>query len=139
LSADEFAQAINPFIYDLSTPRERIDEDMALRRKWYATEQGYMGQLQGIMVWEAYSRLSQIAAPTLVVHGETDQLIPPANANLIAQQIPGAKLAMIPKASHIFTTDQPAVAHRELLEFLSAQSDVNQGPSNHGRSFIAGS
>jgi 3-oxoadipate enol-lactonase len=134
LSPDEFAESVNPFIYDLSTPRERIDEDMALRKKWYPTEQGYMGQLQGIMVWEAYSRLTQIAAPTLVLHGETDRLIPPANAHLIAQRIPGAKLAMVPNASHIFTTDQPASAHREVLEFLFAHSDVNQRLANHGTS-----
>lgn len=75
LSPDEFAESINPFIYDSSTPRERIAEDMALRKESYPTAQGYMGQLQGIMAWEAYSRLPQIAAPTLVLHGETDPLV----------------------------------------------------------------
>lgn len=124
LSPDEFAESVNPFIYDSSTPRERIEEDMALRRKWYPTAQGYMGQLLAIQVWEAYSRLAQIAAPTLVVHGETDRLIPPANGRLIAQRIPRARLAMIPNASHIFTTDQPDAAHRELLGFL-AQFDLD--------------
>jgi 3-oxoadipate enol-lactonase len=118
LSADEFAESINPFIYDSSTPRERIEEDMVLRRKWYPTESGYMGQLQGILAWEAYTRLPQIATPTLVVHGETDRLIPPANGGLIANRIPRAKLAMIPNAGHVFSTDQPVAAHREVLEFL---------------------
>src|ERR1700737_4972158 len=41
-------EAIIPFIYDAATPRERIDEDMAIRVKWYPTRQGYAGQLQGI-------------------------------------------------------------------------------------------
>ena len=118
LSPEEFARSINPFIYDSSTPRERIEEDMVLRRKWYPTEAGYTGQLQGIPDWEAYTRLPQIAAPTLVVHGETDRLIPPANGGLIANRIPRAKLAMIPNAGHVFSTDQPDTTHREVLEFL---------------------
>jgi len=122
LSPDEFAELINPFIYDSSTPRERIEEDMVLRKKWYPTEAGYLGQLQGIMAWEAYSRLPQIAAPTLVIHGETDRLIPPANASLMAKRIPGAKLAMIPNAGHLLSTDQPAAAHRVILDFLHSVS-----------------
>jgi pimeloyl-ACP methyl ester carboxylesterase len=56
-------------------------------------------------------------------HGETDRLIPAANAKLIAERIPGAKLVLIPHASHIFETDQPAAAHKAILEFLGAQQD----------------
>jgi len=117
----ESKEAIIPFIYDAATPRERIDEDMAIRMRWYPTPQGYAGQLQGLLGWEAYSRIAHITAPTLVIHGETDRLIPPANASLIAERIPGAKLALIPHASHIFETDQPGAARNALLEFLAAQ------------------
>jgi 3-oxoadipate enol-lactonase len=119
LTPEESKEAIIPFIYDSATPRERIDEDMSIRMKWYPTPQGYAGQLQGIFGWEAYSRIDQIAAPTLVIHGETDRLIPPANAKLIADRIPGAKLVLLAHASHIFETDQPDAAHQVILEFLS--------------------
>jgi pimeloyl-ACP methyl ester carboxylesterase len=121
MTPEEAKEAMIPFIYDASTPRERIDEDMAIRMKWYPTPQGYMGQLQGIIQWEAYSRIAQIAAPTLIIHGETDRLIPVANAPLIADRISGAKLSLIPRASHIFDTDQPGVANRVILEFLAEQ------------------
>jgi pimeloyl-ACP methyl ester carboxylesterase len=120
LSPDEFAESMNPFIYHSSTPRERIEEDMALRRQWYPTDSGFKAQLAGIMGWEAYSRLPQIAARTLVVHGDSDRLIPPANGDLIAKRIPGAKFVLIPNAGHIFSTDQPAATHREVLGFLSS-------------------
>jgi pimeloyl-ACP methyl ester carboxylesterase len=82
--------------------------------------------LQGILGWEAYRRLGQIAAPTVVIHGESDRLIPPGNANLIAERIPGAKLVMIPRASHLFFTDQPEVANRAIVDFLAFYSDVCQ-------------
>jgi 3-oxoadipate enol-lactonase len=124
MTPEESTQAIIPFIYDAATPRARIDEDMAIRMKWYPTLQGYMGQLQGIMSWEAYSRLPQITAPTLVVHGETDRLVPAANGKLIAARIPSAKLLLIPNASHIFETDQPGVAERAILEFLATQGSL---------------
>lgn len=125
MTPDEAQAAILPFLYDPATPRERIDEDMAIRLKWYPP-QGYSGQLQAILSWEGYSRISQISARTLVIHGETDRLIPPANANLIAERIRGAKLVLIPHASHIFETDQPGAAHQAILEFLAAQSEGSQ-------------
>jgi len=55
MTPEESQEAITPFIYDPATPRERINEDMAIRMKWYPTPQGYAGQLQGIFGWEAYS------------------------------------------------------------------------------------
>jgi 3-oxoadipate enol-lactonase len=121
MTPEEAKEAIIPFIYDPGTPRQRIEEDMAIRMKWYPTAQGYISQLQGILGWEAYSRIAQITAPTMVIHGETDLLIPPANGRLIAERIPGAQLMMIPRASHIFETDQPGVATHAILEYLATQ------------------
>ena len=120
--ADQFAKAITPFIYDPGTPRERIEEDTVLRRKWYASTEAYSAQLQAVTAWEAYSRIAQISAPTLVIHGEHDQLIPAENAKLIAGRIPGAKLTVLPNASHLFITDQPQAAHAAILEFLGVQA-----------------
>jgi 3-oxoadipate enol-lactonase len=122
LDPEAFSAAVNPFIYHPRTPPARIEEDLQVRRPWFPTPQGYFAQLQAIFGWEAYSRLDQIAAPTLVVHGENDLLVPPENGRLIAQRIPGAKLVMIPNASHIFSTDQPEASHGVILEFLAAQA-----------------
>ena len=122
MTPEEAAQAAVPFIYDSSTPRARIDEDIAMRRDWFPRPEAYVAQLQGILAWEAYSRLPQIAAPTLVIHGESDRLVPPGNGKLIAERIPGAKLVTIPRASHIYSTDQPDKAHHAVLEFLGSQT-----------------
>jgi 3-oxoadipate enol-lactonase len=130
LTPEQSKEAIIPFIYDAATPRERIDEDMAIRMKWYPTPQGYAGQLQGIFGWESYSRIAQITAPTLVIHGETDRLIPFENGRLIAGRIPGAKLVIIPNASHIFETDQPGAAHHAITDFLAAQRGRTQHAQN---------
>ena len=118
MTREEAARAAIPFIYDPGTAQNLIEEDMEMRRPWFPHPDAYNAQLQGILAWEAYSRLSNISAPTLVLHGESDRLVRAGNGKLIAEKIPGAKLVMIPHASHIFSTDQPEAAHQAILQFL---------------------
>lgn len=115
-------QAALAYIYDAATPREKIERDLQVRQQCLPTPEGYMAQLQAILAWQGYSRLDQITAPTLVIHGESDGLIPPGNARLIAERIPGAKLIMLDHASHLFLTDQTEEAHKEILNFLFSVS-----------------
>jgi len=121
LSPKDRAEAAVPFIYDLGTPRERIDQDLETLSMFYPNSQGFAAQLQGILAWEAWTRLPQIGAPTLTIHGLNDRLVPAANADVIASRIPGAQLVKIANASHIFMTDQPELAHRAILDFLAAR------------------
>ena len=118
-------EASVPFVYDSGTARELIDEDLNLRKQWLPKPQAYMAQLQGILMWEAYSRLNQIRVPTLVIHGESDRLVPSANAKLIADRIAGAELKLLPSAGHIFTTDQTEAAQEAILQFLIRQSGIS--------------
>jgi pimeloyl-ACP methyl ester carboxylesterase len=118
MSLEQARAAILPYIYDADTPREKIEEDVTLRRQCLPSQEGYTAQLQGILAWEAYSRIAQITAPTLVIHGKSDALVPPGNGELIAARIPGAKLVLLDHASHLFLTDQTQAAHNHIREFL---------------------
>jgi 3-oxoadipate enol-lactonase len=120
LTVDEAIAQCVPIVYDASTPRERIEEDIAIRRRTYPDPAAYAAQLQAIRSWQSYDRLPRIAAPTLVIHGESDRLVPPANGRLVAGRIPGAHLVILPRASHTFFTDQPDLAHQALMGFLTA-------------------
>ena len=51
--------------------------------------------------------LQQIACPTQIIVGELDQATPPADVKLMAEQIPHAKLAIIPNAAHLANLEQP--------------------------------
>ena len=121
MTPQEAIQAVDPFIYHPETGPELIEEERKLRLEWYPTSEDYLSQLQGIMMWEAYSRIGQISAPTLVLHGDADLLVPTGNGKLIAERIPNAKLVTINKAGHVFPTDQPAATKRAVLEFLGLQ------------------
>jgi 3-oxoadipate enol-lactonase len=127
---EDMAKAICPYIYDARTPDERKQEDLAVRRPWFPTAEGYLAQLQGIMAWEAYTRLPQITAPTLVIHGDSDRLVPPENGRRIAARMPNARLEIIPRASHIFTTDRTEAAHHAMLDFLNTQANNQRQPRN---------
>ena len=56
------------------------------------------------------------------MHGETDQLVPVGNAELIAGRINGSQLVKLPRASHIFTTDQPEASRKAVMDFLARQA-----------------
>ena len=117
-------RAVLPLIYDPHTPQERIDADIARLKGNAPSERGYLQQFAAILPWHSYDRLPRIHAPALVIHGETDGLVPPANAPILADRISGAKLKMIPQASHMFHTDQPEITRDTLLEFLKEDSYV---------------
>jgi 3-oxoadipate enol-lactonase len=122
MTAEEGARSMVPFIYDESTPRERVDEDLTIRMRTFPRPESYFAQVQGVVAFDFYNQLQQINVPTLVIHGENDRLIPAANGVLLAEHIPGAKLIMLPNASHIFVTDQPEAAQHALLDFLASES-----------------
>ena len=111
--------AMAPYIYDESTPRERLAEDLAAREGVFTKPENFMRQLQAIMTWQGtFSRLSNIKAPTLVLHGANDRLIPCANARILADAIPNAELVELEDASHIYPTDQPEKSVAAILGFL---------------------
>jgi 3-oxoadipate enol-lactonase len=123
MTPEQARTAILPYIYDSSTQPALIDEDVNLRRNWLPSSEGYTAQLQAIRAWEAYSRIAQITVPTLILHGESDGLVPAGNSELMASRIPGARLALLEHASHMFLTDQPIAAMNEILAFLSSRQD----------------
>jgi pimeloyl-ACP methyl ester carboxylesterase len=79
-----------------------------------------MGQMQAIMAHKVTDRLAQVTAPTLVLTGDADRLISPANSDVLARSIPGARLVRIPGGSHGFNIEMPDAFNREVLGFLRA-------------------
>jgi 3-oxoadipate enol-lactonase len=61
-----------------------------------------MAQAQACMAHDTHDRLSSIEAPTLVIHGTEDQMIPVANGQLIAELIPARRLEILEDVGHLF-------------------------------------
>jgi pimeloyl-ACP methyl ester carboxylesterase len=112
MPADEAAWASVPFNYGPRCRAEhfdRIEEDIAQRLAHPFAERAYRAQMFAAGVHNCYGRLPSIAAPTLVVHGRQDRIIPVANAQLIAERIPGARLQILEESGHLYTTEEPEV------------------------------
>ena len=64
-------------------------------------------------------RMKAIKASTLILFGEFDMVVPPGNANLMAQKIAGAQVKILPGVGHMFPIEDPAATVKAMVEFLS--------------------
>ena len=62
--------------------------------------------------------LQNIKVPTLILHGDADPLIEPANAQKFASAIAGSKLIMYPHVGHLPQIEIPARSAGDVAEFL---------------------
>jgi pimeloyl-ACP methyl ester carboxylesterase len=112
MTARDAARASVPFNYGRRCRREheaRIAEDIRRRLAHPFPEQAYRAQMIAASLHNCYRRLKRIEAPTLVVHGREDRVVPVANAELLADRIPGARLRILEAAGHLYSTEQPEV------------------------------
>ena len=63
-------------------------------------------------------RLAAIQSATLIFFGEHDQVVPPANAELLARAIPHSTVRILADAGHIWMIERPAAAVAEITRFL---------------------
>lgn len=79
---------------------------------------GYIGCAGAIRALDITARIGAIRAPTLVIAGADDPGTPPAMSEVIASTIPGARLEIIPSASHLSCIEQPETFNRLVAAFL---------------------
>lgn len=118
-SVRDAAETAVPFNYARGTSRAEIEEDWAVRLPLAASPGGYLAQLTGSAAWDGYDRLPALELPTLVVHGDVDRLVPPANGRTLAAHIPDAQLTLIANANHVLMTDQPDQVTAVLLDWFA--------------------
>jgi 3-oxoadipate enol-lactonase len=63
-------------------------------------------------------RLAQVRAPTLVVHGDCDPLIPYPNGKYLAEHIKGARLSTYEGVGHLVMIESPERFNHEVIEFV---------------------
>jgi pimeloyl-ACP methyl ester carboxylesterase len=65
------------------------------------------------------AQLNSIRIPTTIAAGQYDEFIKPEHTRYIAAQIPGARLVILPTASHFAMIQEPEAFSRAVLEFLA--------------------
>ena len=124
MTAKDAARASVPFNYGPRCRREhkdRIAEDIRRRLAHPFSEQAYRAQIVAATLHNTYRRLTRIEAPTLVVHGREDRVVPVANAEILAERVPRAVLRILEEAGHLYSTEQPEVDEEIARFFLEAR------------------
>lgn len=75
---------------------------------------------QAIQSFDTYDRLPRIQAPTLIVHGDQDLLVPVENAEILGERIKNSRAEILPGAGHMFFWEKPEESAGAIVEFLSS-------------------
>jgi len=97
---------------DLEVGGRNPQEAHSRRRQWEA--------MQG---FDSFDRLPTLKAPTLVLHGSEDRLVPAENAQLLADRIPGAESRILIGAGHLYHSEQADAADAAVLGFIRRHPD----------------
>ncbi len=98
-----FYEAFFTWVY---TPRAHADGSVdqiveeALAFPHQQSVEAFQAQVDACLGHDTADRLSQIAAPTLVLSGELDVILPPRFGRDVAQAIPGAQFEVLPGEAH---------------------------------------
>ena len=80
----------------------------------------FMRQGQAIGGFDSFARLGQIKAPTLIIHGDDDSIVPYPNAEVLQAAIKGSKEHTLKAAGHMFFWEVPEETVHVAVDFLSA-------------------
>ena len=94
-------------------------QQIMARRSRPPTLWGYLSQLYAVAGWSSLPWLHRITAPTLVLSGASDPVIPPINARILGARIPNASVHVVPDTGHLLLMERAVECAALISEFLS--------------------
>jgi poly(3-hydroxyalkanoate) depolymerase len=85
---------------------------------------GYLNQLVAMLGWTSAPFLPFLAAPTLILMGDDDQIVPVVNGTILKTLIPDARLEIIKGGGHLFLVNQADETMALIREFLGAANPL---------------
>jgi len=101
---------------------EVIEAAVAWRASHLVRGQTFRAQWEAIRGHATDDDLARIAAPTLVLHGTGDRVMPIGNGERLAARIPGATLVRLRGRGHLFFQEDPGAVDRALRRWLGASA-----------------
>jgi 3-oxoadipate enol-lactonase len=119
----EFARATMPLSFRPGWTDEHPDEFEALladRLEYPTPPECWRAQYGACIDWAArLTPVEQIAAPTLVVHGDADRIVPYENGVELAHRIPGSRFEAFPGSGHLLFLESPERLNPMVASFLT--------------------
>jgi len=115
-----FLQATARWMYgpDADDDGAVMRQQVHARRSRPPTMWGYLSQLYALAGWTSLPWLHRITAPTLIITGAKDPIVPPVNARLLQSRIPNATAHVVPGAGHLLLMDHAAECAALIAGFL---------------------
>jgi pimeloyl-ACP methyl ester carboxylesterase len=79
---------------------------------------GYLSQLYATAGWTSLPWLHRVTAPTLVITGANDPIVPPVNARILGARIPNATVDVAADAGHLLLMDRAVECAELITQFL---------------------
>lgn len=83
---------------------------------------GFSNQLSAVKMHDVSNRLSEILAPTLVIAGDEDILMPKASAKIFADNIKNSKFIVISDCAHMPHVEKSREFAEHVMRFLSEET-----------------
>jgi pimeloyl-ACP methyl ester carboxylesterase len=108
----------------LGTHPDILDQIAEVAQHNPITQESYQRQLAAVLSGGVGAQVGNIIAPTLVIHGDADPLIPPQNGDYLARSIPGAKHIIYHGIGHVPIRECAEAFNRDALAFLNEEDPL---------------
>lgn len=83
-----------------------------------ADDEGYAACCEALAAFDVRDQLGSVGVPLLAIYGSEDQATPRADAEAIAERVPGARVVGIDDAAHLAPAEKPVEVATELVAFF---------------------
>jgi pimeloyl-ACP methyl ester carboxylesterase len=112
MSQEEIAKMVIPVLLTEDFVKKNPDYvELAMQQilKAPISDEAYRRQLSAVLEFNTHDRLPQIKAPTLILCGRKDILVPPGNSPVLAEAIPNSRLVYLERSGHALAEDMDEV------------------------------
>ena len=98
---------------------DMLDEAIEKRREYPSPPLALMGPLQSTLIYDPLEALAGFEAPTLILQGEADRIVPAGNAAILENALPNANAITFPDMGHALVIEASEAVNLVVKEFLS--------------------
>ena len=99
---------------------DKIEEFIDISLRHYQPLDAFQRQFAACLKHDAAKHLHLITAPTLVISGDDDPLVPPENSRILKEFLPHAELNFFPGCRHCFFIEAADQFNQKTVSFLKS-------------------
>jgi len=103
-----------------SENRETLERLIELRLAEPQPSEAYLNQASAVLSFNLSEEVSRIRAPTLIIHGDEDLVVPVGNAYKLHEKIPGSTLIIFRGAGHLVNIERASEFNETVRIFIEA-------------------